>query len=75
MTNHLHILCTPQCTNGVNNTMQYIGSQYLRYFNYIFKRSDKLWEGRYKLCLVEDRHYQSMGSALLILLAGFTDME
>ena len=45
MTNHVHILCTPQCLNGVSNMMQSIGRQYVRYFNYTCKRSGTLWEG------------------------------
>lgn len=57
MTNHVHILCTPQCANGVSNMMQSIGRQYVRYFNYTYKRSGTLWEGRYKSCLVEAENY------------------
>ncbi|GAB7562010.1 transposase [Methylobacillus methanolivorans] len=57
MTNHVHLLCTPKAENGISQMMQSIGRQYVRYFNYTYKRSGTLWEGRYKSCLVEAERY------------------
>ncbi len=57
MTNHVHLLCTPQETNAISQMMQSIGRQYVRYFNYTYKRSGTLWEGRYKSCLVQTEDY------------------
>ncbi|MCK8044562.1 transposase [Shewanella sp. 1CM18E] len=57
MTNHVHLLCTPQKTNAISQMMQSIGRQYVRYFNYTYKRSGTLWEGRYKSCLVQTEDY------------------
>jgi putative transposase len=57
MTNHTHILCTPQRVDGVSNMMQSLGRQYVRYFNYAHERSGTLWEGRYRSCLVETENY------------------
>ena len=37
--------------------MQGLGRHYVRYFNYSFKRTGTLWEGRYKSCLVEAETY------------------
>lgn len=37
--------------------MQAIGRQYVRYFNYSYKRTGTLWEGRYKSCLVQAEDY------------------
>ncbi len=37
--------------------MQGLGRQYVRYFNYSYKRTGTLWEGRYKSCLVEAETY------------------
>jgi putative transposase len=34
MTNHVHLLCTPQKANAVSLMMQSLGRQYVRYFNY-----------------------------------------
>ena len=37
--------------------MQGLGRHYVRYFNYTYKRTGTLWEGRYKSCLVEAETY------------------
>ncbi len=57
MTNHVHLLCTPQRENSISQMMQALGRQYVRYFNYEYKRSGTLWEGRYKSCLVQADQY------------------
>ena len=57
MTNHVHILCTPHIEHGIRQVMQSLGRQYVRYFNYTYKRTGTLWEGRYKSCLVEAEDY------------------
>lgn len=56
MTNHAHLLCTPRQEKG-SSMMQALGRRYVRYFNYEYKRSGTLWEGRYKSCLIESRTY------------------
>jgi putative transposase len=57
MTNHTHILCTPQTLNGVSKMMQALGRMYVSYFNFTYKRTGTLWEGRYKSCLVQSESY------------------
>jgi len=57
MTNHVHLLCTPQEEKAVSRMMQSIGRLYVRYYNYIYQRSGTLWEGRYKSCLVQNERY------------------
>lgn len=57
MTNHVHLLCTPRQDNAVSLMMQSLGRRYVRYFNYVYKRSGTLWEGRYKSCLVQEERY------------------
>lgn len=57
MTNHVHLLCTPQVENAVAHMMQSLGRQYVRYFNFSYKRTGTLWEGRYKSCLVQEEDY------------------
>ena len=57
MTNHVHLLCTPLKTDSISQMMQSLGRQYVRYFNYTYKRSGTLWEGRYKSCLVQTEDY------------------
>ena len=57
MTNHVHLLCTPQKDGAVSLMMQSIGRRYVQYFNYQYRRSGTLWEGRYKSCLVQAERY------------------
>ncbi len=51
MTNHVHLLMTPQVAGAVARTMQSLGRRYVGYFNATYRRSGTLWEGRYKSCL------------------------
>jgi REP-associated tyrosine transposase len=57
MTNHVHLLCTPQADCAISSLMQALGRKYVRYFNYTYDRTGTLWEGRYKSCLVQDDYY------------------
>jgi len=57
MTNHVHILCTPNRPKAISQMMQGLGRQYVRYFNHVYKRTGTLWEGRYKACLVQEEDY------------------
>ncbi len=57
MTNHVHLLITPQKENSVSKALQMIGRYYVQYFNYTYERTGTLWEGRYKATLVDTEHY------------------
>lgn len=57
MTNHVHLLCTPQKENAVSKMMQSIGRMYVRYYNYTYQRSGTLWEGRFKSSLIQGECY------------------
>ena len=57
MTNHVHLLCTPQQEGAVSQMMQAVGRRYVQYFNYQYQRTGTLWEGRYKSCLVQAERY------------------
>lgn len=57
MTNHVHLLATPTEAGSVSRMMQYVGRHYVPYFNYSYKRSGTLWEGRFKSSLVEAEQY------------------
>ena len=57
MTNHVHLLLTPNAVGAVSRMMQSIGARYVRYVNASLRRSGTLWEGRYRACLIAtDRH-------------------
>lgn len=57
MTNHVHLLVTPEATGQVARLMQSLGRRYVRYVNDRYRRSGTLWEGRYKACLVDSESY------------------
>ena len=57
MTNHVHLLMTPTRKTGISQLMQALGRYYVRYFNYTYKRTGTLWEGRYKSTLVDSEGY------------------
>ena len=57
MTNHIHLLVTPNKENGISKMMQMLGRYYVQYFNYTYKRSGTLWEGRYKASLIDSEAY------------------
>lgn len=57
MTNHIHMLATPHKTDGISKMMQMLGRYYVQYFNYTYKRSGTLWEGRYKASLIDSDAY------------------
>lgn len=57
MSNHLHLLATPETSEGIPQLMQAVGRRYVRYFNRRYGRSGTLWEGRYKSTLIQaERH-------------------
>ena len=57
MSNHFHLLATPQTTNGLPQMMQAVGRSYVRYFNRAQQRSGTLWEGRYKSTVIQMDRY------------------
>ncbi len=57
MTNHVHLLCTPRQEGGISQMMQSLGRRYVQYFNFEYRRSGTLWEGRFKSCLVQAERY------------------
>ena len=57
MTNHVHLLMTPETDVGVSRLMQTLGRHYVRYFNHTYRRTGTLWEGRFKSCVVDEENY------------------
>lgn len=57
MTNHLHLLLTPETNEGVPRMMQALGRRYVRYFNDRHSRTGTLWEGRYRSSLIDAERY------------------
>ena len=57
MTNHVHLLVTPDTERGPARMMQWIGRGYVRYFNQRHGRTGTLWEGRFRSTLVDSDRY------------------
>ena len=57
MTNHTHLLATPQTDESISLMMQSLGRRYVRYFNRSYGRTGTLWDGRFKSCLVQAEDY------------------
>jgi len=57
MTNHVHLLMTPQSETGVSQLMQALGRYYVRYVNQTYHRTGTLWEGRFKSALIDSDNY------------------
>lgn len=57
MPNHVHLLMTPETSDGIPRVLQDLGRRYVRFINYKYERSGTLWEGRYHSCLVESENY------------------
>ena len=57
MTNHIHILATPEKKNSISLMMQYIGRHYVPYINNTYGTSGSIWEGRYKSNIIHDEAY------------------
>ena len=57
MSNHVHLLLTPEETGACSNLMKGIGQLYSQYANKLYKKSGHVWEGRFKSCLVQSEQY------------------
>lgn len=57
MSNHFHLLATPEDEHGLPSMMQSLGRRYVRIFNDRHKRSGTLWEGRYKATVIDSERY------------------
>lgn len=57
MTNHVHLLLTPQDAGGVSRMMKRLGQRYVQYVNRTYRRSGTLWEGRFRSSLVGEEEY------------------
>lgn len=57
MTNHVHLLLTPDDQSGPAALMRSLGRRYVRYFNERYHRTGTLWEGRYRSTIVNSTSY------------------
>ncbi len=57
MTNHYHLLVTPDSAEGISRLLQSVGRRYVRYINQTYRRSGTLWEGRFRSAPVDAENY------------------
>ena len=57
MSNHFHLLLTPQEADGLPRMMQAVGRSYVQYFNRKQQRTGTLWEGRYRSTVLQTERY------------------
>ncbi len=57
MTNHVHLLLTPEAVESPSALLQSVGRRYVRYVNHAYRRSGTLWEGRFKSSLIDSERY------------------
>lgn len=57
MTNHVHLLLTPQNPDSAGNLMKRLGQRYTQYINRTYKRSGTLWEGRFRSSIIQQQDY------------------
>ena len=57
MTNHVHLLLTPEGADSVACLFQSLGRHYVRHVNETYQRHGSLWEGRYKCNVIESQAY------------------
>ena len=57
MTNHVHLLVSPETAHSLPRAMRHLNWRYARYVNDTQSRTGSLWEGRYRASLVEEDPY------------------
>lgn len=57
MTNHVHLLITPEQADSISRMTQVVGSRYAQYINKKYRRTGSLWEGRHKSSPVDTEAY------------------
>lgn len=57
MSNHFHLLVTPQDANGLSRMMQAVGRRYVQTFNHVHQRTGTLWEGRFRANPIQTERY------------------
>ena len=57
MTNHVHLIATPERAEALSGAIQRLGRRYVRYYNDRYQRTGTLWEGRFRAALIEADRY------------------
>lgn len=57
MTNHVHLLLTPDASDATARLMRIVGSRFVQYLNARYRRTGTRWEGRFKSSVVDSDRY------------------
>jgi putative transposase len=57
MTNHVHLLLTPQHAKALPGVFVSLGRRYVQYINRSYRRTGTLWDSRYKSSLIQAETY------------------
>lgn len=57
MTNHVHLLVTPETGESVPRLIMSLGRRYVQYINRTYRRTGTLWDSRYKSSLIDADSY------------------
>ena len=57
MTNHVHLLVSADRADAPGVLMKALGQRYVQYVNRVYRRSDTLWEGRFRSCPIQEEAY------------------
>jgi putative transposase len=58
MTNHYHVVCEPEVQNSLACTFRETNAEYSRWIHAQREEKGQLWQGRYRSCLLDDRHFR-----------------
>ena len=58
MTNHVHLVVTPECDTSLADTMKRTNQLYAQYVNRMHRRSGHLWQDRFFSCTLDEDHFQ-----------------
>jgi putative transposase len=57
MTNHVHLLVTPETSTAISSLFQSVGRHFVPYINKTYQLRGSLWEGRHKGNIIESEAY------------------
>ena len=55
--NQIQLLASPMDATGLSRMIQWVGRQYVPYFNAKYHRAGTLWQGRYRATVIESAQY------------------
>lgn len=57
MPNHFHLVVRPKADNDISRWMQWLCTTHVRHYHERHSTYGRLWQGRYKACIVQDDQY------------------